>query len=248
MSKTIVIIGASSGIGESVALEYAKKGYSLALCARREEKLESLKQKILQTHSNIKVETYSLDVNNLDSVPTVINQIQQDFTTLDVVIANAGITGIRKTGSGDLSTDLAIYQTNLLGAIACIDASAAIFKQQGHGHIVGVSSFSAYRGIPGSAAYSSSKAALSNYMQAVRTELFKRKISVTTIHPGFIKTDLADNMEKYPFVIDSEKAAQIIVKQLEQKKNDIIVPKWPWGVLKYIMPRLSDNIISKIFR
>lgn len=247
MNKTVVIIGASSGIGASLAANYAKRGYNIALCARRSEKLAELKGTLENSQPNIKVASYSLDVNQLDTVAPVLTQIKQDFTQLDVVIANAGITGIRKTGSGDLTTDLNIIQTNLLGAIACIDGAVAIFKEQGFGHIVGVSSFSAYRGIPGSAAYSASKAALSNYMQAVRTELQRRKIQVTTIHPGFIKTDLAENMDKYPFVISSEKAATIIVNKLEKKKDDIVVPAWPWTILKHIMPRLSDKAVGKIF-
>jgi short-subunit dehydrogenase len=181
-------------------------------------------------------------------VPVVLNQLKLELGSIDVVIANAGITGVRRTGNGDLSIDKSILQTNLFGAIATIDAAVSIFNEQGFGHIVGMSSFSAFRGIPGSAAYSASKAALTNYLQAVGTELFRKKmIKVTTIHPGFIRTEIDENIEKFPFVIDADKAARTMVNAIEKAKTDIVVPSWPWAVLRNVIPKLPESVISKVF-
>jgi short-subunit dehydrogenase len=248
MTKSVVITGASSGIGAALAHEFASRGYSIALCARRIEKLESLKNTLSEKYSNITVISSALDVNELESVPTVLNDIKSSLGNLDIVIANAGITGVRRTGSGDLSIDKSILQTNLYGAIATVDAAVAIFREQGFGQIVGMSSFSAFRGIPGSAAYSASKAALTNYLQAVGTELFRKKdIKVTVIHPGFIRTEIDDNIDKFPFVIDADKAARTMANAIEKGKSDIVVPSWPWAVLRSVMPKLPESIIAKIF-
>lgn len=248
MTKSVVITGASSGIGAALAREFASRGYNIALCARRIEKLESLKQELAQKNSNIKVISAALDVNELDTVATVLNELKSSLGSLDIVIANAGITGVRRTGSGDLTVDKQVLQTNLYGAIATIDAGVAIFREQGFGQIVGMSSFSAFRGIPGSAAYSASKAALTNYLQAVGTELYRKKdIKVTVIHPGFIRTEIDDNIDKFPFVIDADKAANTMANAIEKGKSDIVVPNWPWALLRKVMPKLPESVVAKIF-
>lgn len=247
-TKNVIITGASSGIGAALAHEFAQRGYNIALCARRVEKLESLKAELSQKNSQIKVISAALDVNALDTVPQVLLDIKNQFGNIDIVIANAGITGVRRTGSGDLTVDQNIMQTNLFGAIATVDAAVAIFREQGFGHIVGMSSFSAFRGIPGSAAYSASKAALTNYLQAVGTELFRNKgIKITAIHPGFIRTEIDDNIDKFPFVIDADKAARTMVNAIEKGKADIVVPSWPWALLRKVIPLLPNSVMAKVF-
>jgi short-subunit dehydrogenase len=248
MTKSVVITGASSGIGAALAHEFASRGYNIALCARRIEKLESLKNTLAEKYSNITVISSALDVNELESVPAVLNDIKSSLGNIDIVIANAGITGVRRTGSGDLTVDKQVLQTNLYGAIATVDAAVTIFREQGYGQIVGMSSFSAFRGIPGSAAYSASKAALTNYLQAVGTELYRKKdIKVTVIHPGFIRTEIDDNIDKFPFVIDADKAAKTMANAIEKGKSDIVVPSWPWAILRSVMPKLPESVIAKIF-
>lgn len=248
MTKSVVITGASSGIGAALAREFASRGYNIVLCARRLEKLESLKKELSEKHSNIKVISSALDVNELDTVPTVLREIKASLGNIDIVIANAGITGVRRTGNGDLTVDKQVLQTNLFGAIATVDAAVAIFREQGFGQIVGMSSFSAFRGIPGSAAYSASKAALTNYLQAVGTELYRKKdIKVTAIHPGFIRTEIDDNIDKFPFVISADKAANTMANAIEKGKSDIVVPSWPWAILRKVMPKLPESMIAKIF-
>lgn len=248
MTKSVVITGASSGIGAALAREFASRGYSIALCARRIDKLESLKKELAEQNSHIKVMSAALDVNELETVPSVLTEIKSELGTIDIVIANAGITGVRRTGSGDLTVDKQVLQTNLYGAIATVDAAIAIFREQSFGHIVGMSSFSAFRGIPGSAAYSASKAALTNYLQAVGTELYRKKdIKVTAIHPGFIRTEIDDNIDQFPFVIDADKAAKTMVNAIEKGKKDVVVPRWPWAVLRNVMPKLPESVLAKIF-
>lgn len=247
MSKRIIITGASSGIGEALAYELASQGHHLGLCARRAEELESLCHALKEKHPNGHFIWETLDVTQLDQVPLNIKNLTERLGGLDIIVANAGVIGVRKTGSGELYKDKTIFDVNLMGAIATVDAAVAVFKAQGHGQVVGISSFSAYVGIPGSAAYSASKAAFSNYLQAIRTELYRRQITVTCIHPGFIQTNLSPNMDKYPFVIKADKAAKSMATAINKQKKDVSVPAWPWAVLKYILPLLPETTLRRIF-
>ena len=247
MSQRIVITGASSGIGAALAWEYAGRGYDIGLCARRAENMEVLCTELHARYPSQQFIYETLDVNNLESVAPVLKTLAARLGRIDVLIANAGVTGVRRTGNGKLDIDVGIIQTNLLGAIATIDAAVAIFREQDRGHLVGISSFSAFRGIPGSAAYSASKAALSNYLEAVRTELHKKNIQVTTIHPGFIKTDLADNMERFPFVIEAPKAARLMAEAIRKRKKEATVPAWPWNFLRILMKKMPDSVVAKMF-
>ena len=188
-----------------------------------------------------------MDVSDLPEVAPSIEKLSERLGGLDIFVANAGTIGVRRTGSGDLSVDLAIFNVNLLGAIACIDAATAIFRKQKHGHLVWHLVFSAFVGIPGSAAYSASKAALSNYLQAVRTELSGKNIQVSCIHPGFINTDLSPNMEKYPLSFLPTKPPAPWSGHCPQMQNTT-VPAWPWALLRYAAAaarlRFEKNLLA----
>lgn len=246
MAKTVIITGASSGIGAALAQAFASKGYNLGLAARRIDQLEQQARQ-LEDRYNIKVAEVALDVQQDHTIPQALSQLAQELGQIDIVVANAGITGVRRSGSGDLSVDKAVFQTNLMGAIATLDAATRIFLAQGRGHLVGMSSFSAFTPIPGSAAYSASKAALTNYMNAMRLELAKKNIGVTVIHPGFIKTDIAPHMEKYPFVVEADVAAQQMVRLIEAKKANAIVPMMPWKAVKSLLNVMPDPLLTMMF-
>lgn len=243
---TVAITGASSGIGKAMAWEFARRGNNLVLLARRMDLLQQLQQEI-STKLGVRVESYELDVAQPDSILPVLEQADKELGGLNSVIANAGITGVNKTGAGDFSKDTKVIQVNLIGGMATVDAAARLFRTKGEGTIVGISSVSAFKGIPGSAAYSASKAGFTNYLDAVRMELKKHKISVLTVHPGFVKTDIAPGMEKRPFVISPEKAAKDIVDGIQKGVANIIVPRVPWSVLGRVIPMLPDKVIEKAF-
>ncbi|MGB3623184.1 MAG: SDR family NAD(P)-dependent oxidoreductase, partial [Ketobacter sp.] len=127
------------------------------------------------------------------------------------------------------------------------DAAVRIFRKKKSGTVVGISSVSAFKGIPGSAAYSASKAGFSNYLDATRIELKKHGIEVIAVHPGYVKTELTPGMEKFPFVIPADKAAKAIVSGILKHHSNIIVPAMPWAVLGKVMPMLPDKIVEKAF-
>jgi short-subunit dehydrogenase len=246
MTKTVLIVGASRGIGASLAREFAARGATLGLLSRSHDQLQALAAELRQQFG-VRVEAATLDVLDGNSVQPIMQGMLQRLGLVDVVIANAGVIGWRRSGDGNIAEDRRIIETNLLGAIAVIDAAVAHFKQQKGGQVVGISSISAFRGIPGSGAYSASKAALTNYLEALRVELASKNIAVTVVHPGFVKTDIAPGMDKYPFAAEPAKVAQEIADGIERGKKNLIVPGFPWRMLLPAMRVLPDALLKKVF-
>jgi len=246
MSKIVFITGASSGIGASLARELASRGYSLGLFARRLDRLQAVAAE-LRLQYPVRVEVAVMDVCEQDSVPGIVEAMRETLGGLDIMVANAGIVGVRKSGSGDLSVDRRVFETNVMGAIATLDAAVAHFKAQGGGQLVGISSVASLFGIPGSAAYSASKAALSNYLDAMGKELSHYRIKVTAILPGFVETDIAPGMEKYPLVAKPEKVAREIADAIERGAKTAIVPRFPWAALAPSLKLVPDALMKRIF-
>lgn len=246
MAKNVIITGASSGIGAALASAFASKGYNLGLAARRIDKLELLARE-LEDKYQVQVAVTALDVQQDADIAPALSRLAQELGQVDIVVANAGVAGVRRSGSGNIELDKTIFQTNVIGAIATLDAATKMFLAQGHGHLVGMSSFSAFSPLPASAAYSASKAALTNYMNAMRLELMSTKINVTVIHPGFIKTDIAPHMDKYPFVIEADVAAQQMIRAIEANKANVIVPNMPWKAAKGLMKLMPDPLLAMMF-
>ena len=249
MSKSIIITGASTGIGKALAYELAERGYSIGLTARRLELLQEIKKDIEDKYSssNPLVEVAALDVCEEERIFEVISQLSKELGGLDIIIINAAVTGVNRTGKGDFNVDKNIIQTNLIGAMATVDAAATIFRDAGQGHIVGISSIAAYSPIPGSAAYSASKAGFSCYLKAVRSELKNKNITVTTLHPGFIKTDMTLGIKNTPFMITAETCATIMADLIEKKVASSTVPVFPWGALTTLLKVAPDSIMSKLW-
>lgn len=246
MAKNVIITGASSGIGAALASAFASKGYNLGLAARRIDKLELLARE-LEDKYQVQVAVTALDVQQDADIAPALSRLAQELGQVDIVVANAGVAGVRRSGSGNIELDKTIFQTNVIGAIATLDAATKMFLAQGHGHLVGMSSFSAFSPLPASAAYSASKAAVTNYMNAMRLELMSTKINVTVIHPGFIKTDIAPHMDKYPFVIEADVAAQQMIRAIEANKANVIVPNMPWKAAKGLMKLMPDPLLAMMF-
>ncbi|MFZ5722238.1 MAG: SDR family NAD(P)-dependent oxidoreductase [Pseudomonadota bacterium] len=245
MNRIVIITGASSGIGAALAREFARRGYDVGLMARRADRLDELAQELRQ--GGTRVETGIVDVARDETVHAAVDALREKLGGLDVFVANAGITAINRTGAGDISKDKAVFAVNLIGAIASLDAAAKYFRAQKKGTLVGISSIAALTPIPGSGSYSASKAALSSWLRAARAELKKHGIAVTAIHPGFIRTELVPEMEKFPFVIDAEPAARAMVDAIEKKKASVIVPSWPWKPLLAIGNLLPESLAPKLF-
>jgi short-subunit dehydrogenase len=241
-----LITGASSGIGRALALELAARGYDLGLAARRLDALEQLAGEIRQRNPARRIELRRLDVTDYDDVPKAIDELATALGGLDVVIANAGVGSTGSIGNGHAQADRAVIETNLLGAMATIDAAVALFLRHGRGQIVVISSVAAFRGLPGSAPYSASKAAIAVYADALRAELHGTPIKVTTLYPGYIDTPLNEHMPSRPFLISLDKGAALIADKIERGVKTSTIPVFPWNVVSRILRILPTSQIAKM--
>ncbi len=246
MTKTILITGASSGIGAGMAREFAQMGYNLAICARRLERLETLKQEFEQQYG-IRVIAKSLDVTNYNQVFQVFREFKQNFGQLDRIIVNAGVGEGRRIGKGNFAINKATVETNFISALAQCEAAVEIFREQNSGHLVMISSMSAIRGMPKHlTAYGASKAAVAHLAEGIRAELIDTPIQVTTIFPGYIRTEINEGAKKLPFEVDEKTGSRLLAAEIEKAPIKAYVPKWPWLPLGLAMKVLPLKLVNKL--
>jgi NAD(P)-dependent dehydrogenase (short-subunit alcohol dehydrogenase family) len=246
VAKTVFITGASSGIGRALALEFARRGYDLFLTARRLGALEALRDEIAGAQPARRVEVRQLDVTNDADVVAAIDEAAEKLGRLDIVVANAGLGNSPAVGAGEMERNRALVETNVIGAIATIDAAVALFRRQGGpGQVVGISSVAGVRGLPGSAAYSASKAAVTVYLESVAVETHHEPITVTTIAPGYIDTPINQDMKSRPFLIDVETGARTMADVIERGAGYVTVPRWPWTAVKPLLRIVPRGMLAR---
>nr|WP_315277130.1 SDR family oxidoreductase [uncultured Acinetobacter sp.] len=246
MTKTILITGASSGIGAGMAREFAQMGYNLAICARRLERLQTLKQE-LESQFGIRVIAKTLDVTSYDQVFQVFREFKQDFGKIDRIIVNAGVGEGRRIGKGNFAINKATVETNFISALAQCEAAVEIFREQNSGHLVMISSMSAIRGMPKHlTAYGASKAAVAHLAEGIRAELIDTPIQVTTIFPGYIRTEINEGAKKLPFEVDEKTGSRLLAAEIEKAPIKAYVPKWPWLPLGLAMKVLPLKLVNKL--
>lgn len=241
---TIVITGASSGIGRALAMEMASRGYALGLAARRMPLLEKLRDEIRGKHgAQIRIELATLDVCACDQVGVTLRDLFDRLGGIDTIVVNAGVNDITRIGQGQLNMELNLMQTNLMGAIATINAAAEYFTVSGAGHIVGISSLAGLQPVATQAAYCASKAGFSMYLKAARIELKQKGITVTDIMPGYIDTDIVEGVDisKLPFAIPVERAAREMAIIITRGVKSGIVPAFPWKLIRPLLGHLPER-------
>ena len=229
-----IIVGASDGLGAALARRLAWEGFSLALLARRKEKLEALCAELNASMGAVSAYAYVHDVSHQDEVPQLLRRIVADLGGLDLVIFCAGIN--RPPGGIDkynFENDREMIETNLIGAVAWLTPVAEMFHAARAGQIVGISSVAGDRGRVGNPGYNTSKAGLATYLEALRNRLTRDGVNVLTVKPGFVQTDMLKAAQgSTPFVIPPEKAADDIWKAIRKCKQQIYTPaRWRWIML-----------------
>ncbi len=245
--KNILITGASSGLGEGMAREFAAKGRNLALCARRTDRLETLAKELTEAHPGITVTTKALDVTDSDAVFRVFREFRDELGRIDRVIANAGLGKGQPIGTGYFEANKQTIETNVIGLLAQCEAAMEIFREQKAGHLVVVSSVSAVRGMRGNVTtYAASKAAAASLAEGIRAQhLNDDGIAVTALLPGYIESEMTGRANKTPLMVTGEKGAKSLVSAIEAEKAKAYVPWWPWTVLAQVLRFAPLSLVRK---
>ena len=237
--QTVLITGASSGIGRGMAREFAARGRDLALCARRADRLEELRDELTAAHPGIRVVVRPLNVLEYDRVFEVFRAFRDDFGTIDRVIVNAGLGKGQPIGTGYFRANRQTAETNFVGALAQCEAAVEILRAQNSGHLVTIASVSAFRGQRRNlTTYAASKAALAALTEGIRADLLGTPIRVSTMFPGFIRSELTEKVKRTPFIVDTETGSRKLVEAIEREPASAFVPWWPWAPLVFFMKRV----------
>jgi short-subunit dehydrogenase len=239
-----IIIGASDGIGAALARKLSKEGFTLALLARRKDKLDALCAEINSSVNETRALAYLHDAANYDEVPALLNRIVADLGGLDLVVFMAGVNFPSGLTSYNFEGDRKMIEVNLIGAMAWLTPIAEMFQSAKAGQIVGISSVAGDRGRIGNPGYNTSKAALSTYLEALRNRLTRHGVNVLTVKPGFVKTEMLKAAQgATPFAVTPEKAADDIYNAIRKRKQLIYTASiWRWIML------IIQHIPSVIFR
>jgi len=233
----VFVTGASSGIGEALARHYAGNGATLGLFARRRAELD----RIAAVLAPATVATYAGDVRDAAALAQAGADFIARFGVPDIVIGNAGISrGVLTGEAEDMPVFKDVFDTNVQGLVQTFQPFLAAMAEARRGTLVGVASVAGFRGLPGSGAYSASKAAAITYLESLRVEMQGSGVSVVTICPGFIATPMtARNPYWMPFLLAPDKAARLIARAIERKRRFYVLPwQMAWvGRLLRITPR-----------
>lgn len=244
--KVALITGASSGLGEGIALALARAGVKVGLLARRLDKLKDLVAKI-ETFGGQAI-AIKCDVTISTEVKAAHSTLVAAFGSVDLLIANAGIAKVMKADRFDLKDFEQTYQVNLFGAIYAVHAVLPDMIKNRRGHIVAISSLASFRGYPKFFAYGGSKSALNREMESLRNRVYARGIKVTTICPGFIRTELTSQLAvNQPFLMELEPAVQKILLAIRRNHRLYLFP-FPASFLARFMVFLPERLFDTLVR
>lgn len=224
-NKIILLTGASSGIGEGLALAMAKRGAIIGLIARRRELLEDLAERCRAAGGDARV--FPLDVTDEQAVAEAADAMRAEFGHIDILIANAGVGGVDpETQAYTPRAVRKLIDINLMGAVNAVYAVVKPMVERRSGQIVAVSSLASFRGVPKSAAYSASKAGMNAFFESLRLDLLDTGVDVTIILPGFIRTPLTSaRAAKMPFIMERDDSIAHFIKAIEKRKR---FAAFPW--------------------
>jgi len=257
MSKTVVITGGSSGIGQACALEYGERGFNVVFTGRNSERME--KTLNLLHEKGIDCLAISVDAASKEGAQGVINQAVEKYGSVDTLICNAGISMRAMFEDIDLDVFQKVMEVNFMGAVYYVK-SALPYLLKSKGTIVAVSSINGHRGTPARTAYTASKYAMEGFFEALRTEVMYKDVHVLVVSPGFTGTNIrntaltgdgniqGESPRDETKMMASEEVARIIYKGQAKKKRDIILTtqgKLAVFLNKW-MPSQMDKIVYKV--
>lgn len=246
MNKLVFITGASSGLGQALALHYLQQGANLALVARRTEVIKSWLDAYKISADSYAI--YSADVADPNSLAVAAQHCVARQGIPDVVIANAGISiGVDSSRPEDIDVMARILSTNVVGVAATFGPFINAMVARGSGTLVGIGSVAGIRGLPGHGGYCASKAAVISYCESLRGELRGSGVKVVTICPGYIATPLTQNNSySMPFLMQADVFAEKAVETIEAQVSYRVIP-WQMGVVAKLLRLLPNWLFDKAF-
>jgi short-subunit dehydrogenase len=244
LKKLVFITGASSGLGQALALHYLQQGASLALVARRTEVIKSWLDAYKISADSYCI--YSADVADPSSLAVAAQDCLARQGIPDVVIANAGISlGVDSSRPEDIDVMARILSTNVVGVAATFGPFINAMVARGSGTLVGIGSVAGIRGLPGHGGYCASKAAVISYCESLRGELRGSGVKVVTICPGYIATPLTQNNSySMPFLMQADMFAEKAFETIEAQVSYRVIP-WQMGVIAKLLRMLPNWLFDK---
>lgn len=237
----VVVVGASSGIGEAMARQLARGGADVAIVARRESELTRL-----AGERPGKLHPYQHDVTNVDEVPALFERIERDLGKIDGLIYAAGVMPKVDESEYSFDKDRAMVSVNLLGAMAWMNQAAARFEEAQAGTILGISSIAGERGRRGNPGYCTSKAALTTYLESLRNRCSRYGVNVVTIKPGFVDTAMTRGLKGLFWLISAERAAEISLAVARRGSSSAAFVPSRWALVAFIVRSLPSFIFRKL--
>lgn len=241
--KNALITGASSGIGEALALELASRGCNVALSARRVELLEALAEQV--RNQGVRAEIYPCDTADRVAVEHAAQQALEAFGQFDLAILNAGMASYVYPKKFNVNEIKQLMDVNFTGAIYWTGALLPSMLEQKSGVIAAVSSLAGSRGLPTVASYSASKAALSTFFESLRVDLKKQGVCAAIVEPGYVRTAMTSHNDSMPFLVEVEDAAKLIINRLEKGKTVIRFP-WQMALLLRLVKAMPTWLYDKV--
>ncbi|HXU93555.1 MAG TPA: SDR family oxidoreductase [Gallionella sp.] len=241
--KSLVISGASSGLGLALARHYLECGATVAAFARRGELLQSLSSEFPG-----KVFCYALDVRDAAAIRDAAADFMSRVGVPDIVIGNAGVSiGTLTHFAEDNDVFRHVMDINVLGMVQTFQPFVEAMREAKLGTLVGIASVAGFRGLPGAGAYSASKAAAISYLESLRVDLHGSGVQVVTICPGYIRTPMTDiNPYPMPFMLEADDAARRIARVIERGSSFAVVP-WQMGLVGRVLKLLPNWLYDRLF-
>lgn len=241
--QRIFITGSSDGIGAALARQYAREGTVLGLVARRGDALATLAATLPG-----RCLIYPLDVTDAVALAHAAKDFMQQAGLPDLVIANVGVsTGTLTELDEDLPVFARVLQVNVMGMVHTFHPFVQPMREARCGQLVGIASVAGIRGLPGASAYCASKAATISYLEALRVELHGSGVTVTTLLPGYVSTQMtARNPYRMPFILPVDEAARRLARLIHRKVSYAVMP-WPMAIVAKLLRLLPNGVFDRIF-
>lgn len=237
----MIIIGATSGIGESLALQAAEKGYLVGGTGRRVERLQSLKDELGESFF-----FREMDVVQLDAASAGLHELIEEMGGMDIIVLNSGISNYPSTSINEM--EQMVIDVNVKGFVNLFADAYKYFRTQGNGQIVGISSIASLFGASRAAPYSASKAFISNYMQAYRQRANSAgniDIAITDVKPGFVESEMTDGNPGMFWVAETDKAVRQMLYDIEKRKSYSYITR-RWRLIAWLIKMTPNWVLDRL--